>query len=226
MAPRPPSLDLSGLRFGRLIATERVRTAKGRTGYTCVCDCGVQTVVGHAALANGKRRSCGCGKRDTAIALCKANKTHGHSSSNSGRPTPTFTAWVNMIQRCENPKHNSFDRYGGRGIKVCARWKSFEAFLEDIGEKPPGLEIDREDNNGDYAPGNCRWVTRVENANNREANRALTLKGRTQNIKQWAAELGCSHQVIGYRLRNGWSVEEALTRSVIHGNNGWDRGSR
>jgi hypothetical protein len=78
-----------------------------------------------------------------------------------------YAAWKNMRRRCSDPTHENYQRYGGRGIKVCARWESFENFLADMGERPEGKEIDRKDNNGNYEPGNCRWVTHAENVRNR-----------------------------------------------------------
>jgi hypothetical protein len=90
-----------------------------------------------------------------------SNETHGLSG------TPIYQAWATMIQRCENPKANQFKDYGGRGIKVCVRWHDFALFFQDMGPRPPGLTLDRIDNDGDYAPGNCRWSTRKEQMANR-----------------------------------------------------------
>lgn len=163
------------------------------------------------------------------LSLSERNRlraTHNHSRSNDGRPTKTFTAWVNMIQRCYNESHKSFHRYGGRGIKVCERWKdSFENFLEDMGESPDGLQLDRKDVDGDYEPDNCRWVTPKVNANNRGNNTLIEHDGRTQTVSEWAREIGISKQALLYRLNNGWSVSEALSMKLGHGN-GWARGSR
>ena len=101
----------------------------------------------------------------------------------------------------------------------------FANFLADMGEKPAKHELDRIDNNKGYDPTNCRWVETKINANNRENNHSITFRGKAQNIKQWAADLKCSHSALGYRLRSGWSVEEAFTTPFNHGN-AWKRGTR
>lgn len=126
-----------------------------------------------------------------------------------------YRIWCAMIQRCKNPKLPHYGRYGGRGIAVCERWaNSFEAFLEDMGMPPSGThQIDREDNDRGYEPGNCRWVTPTEQARNKGSNHALEHDGRRLTVAEWAEETKIHVQTILHRLRAGWSVERTLTES-------------
>ncbi len=116
-----------------------------------------------------------------------------------------------MHHRCNNPKDERFDRYGGRGIKVCKRWNSVHLFFEDMGHPPEGKTLGRKNNDGDYEPANCRWETQEQQNNNTCRSRCVTWQGRTQTIKSWAEELDLEPRRISERLRRGWSVERALT---------------
>ena len=122
-----------------------------------------------------------------------------------------YSAWVMMRSRCRNPNMREYPRYGGRGVKVCERWESFEAFLADMGAAPSPLHtLDRIDNDKDYCPDNCRWATRKEQARNRYVSRILECGGERRCLCDWAEHLGIPHQTIWHRLRRGWSVERAL----------------
>ncbi len=144
-----------GDKFGLWTVLKEVDAEEKRKHYEVQCECGFIRVLKGIRLRFGDSigcRSCGSAK-------------HGLVHSK------TYSTWECMIQRCTNPNQTKFKDYGGRGIKVCDRWLKFENFLEDMGQRPVGLEIDRINNNGNYEPGNCRWVTRKENLNNTRINK-------------------------------------------------------
>lgn len=136
---------------------------------------------------------------------------HGHWVGN--KASKTYEAWRSMKKRCGVSKNASFESYGARGISVCDRWiNSFENFLEDMGEAPSGTSLDRyPDNDGNYQPGNCRWATPKQQAENRRNNHKLSFAGREQTIAAWAEETGLSDTAIHTRLQRGWSISDALT---------------
>jgi hypothetical protein len=206
-------IDLTGRRFGRLVVTALTGERRGANltrVWLCQCDCGREVRVRGDCLRRGTTTSCGCyhSERLRADPL-----THGHAKQ-AGRPSPEYVAWQSMKARCANPNHDAYPWYGGRGIKVCARWlNNFEAFLADMGRKPGrGYELDRHpDPDGDYEPGNVRWATKKTQCRNRSNNVMLTHAGRTMCATDWAAEAGLTFATIRKRLRRGWSVERALT---------------
>lgn len=122
-----------------------------------------------------------------------------------------------MGLRCYDRKCKAYRNYGGRGIKVCDRWRrSFAAFLADMGPRPTGMTLDRYPNNdGDYEPGNCRWATPAQQAENTRQLRRLTHNGLTHSLSWWSRHLGVSRQTLHKRLLDGWSVERALTTPLV-----------
>lgn len=136
------------------------------------------------------------------------NHIHGHRRP---KRSPTYISWQSIWPRCNDPNHCAYSDYGGRGIKVCDRWQYFTNFLEDMGERPEGKQLDREDNDGDYTPDNCRWITAKKNCRNRRNNRLITANGKTQCIAAWSEETGIEYNTIYARVkRYGWSEEKAV----------------
>jgi hypothetical protein len=120
-----------------------------------------------------------------------------------------------MRQRCENPNNDRFAAYGGRGIRVCERWQTFENFFSDMGARPAGTSIDRyPDKNGNYEPGNCRWASPREQQNNRRVNHLITWQGETLTVTEMARKLGINKGTFLARVRRGWTVERAILQSV------------
>jgi hypothetical protein len=119
-----------------------------------------------------------------------------------------------MLDRCRNPNHVKYARYGGRGIKVCRRWWKFENFYADMGDPPPGTSLGRIDNDGDYCPENCRWETPQQQGRNTISNRVLTVNGVSKLVIEWAEEMNVNPVTLYMRLHRGWSDEDTVLRPV------------
>lgn len=188
-------------------AAFRTRRAGSRTDWqvVAVCDCGTVDVYYLRNLMTGMTTSCGCVQKERTS---QASKTHGM------RKDPLYAIWNMMRARCRNPRNLAYARYGGRGIKVCQRWQTFENFFEDMGQRPsPQHSIDRIDNNGDYCPENCRWATRSEQGQNKRNNVLLTINGVTKHYKQWADEYNLAYCTVERRIYKGWSPEDCIKPS-------------
>ena len=125
--------------------------------------------------------------------------------------TPEYHSWQSMKQRCSNPKHCRYESHGKRGIKVCPQWwDNFEQFYADMGERPAGKSLDREDNDGNYEPNNCRWVTPIEQASNMRSTKMHTLNGITDTQAGWARRAVITPALLSKRLSRGWTIEQAV----------------
>lgn len=162
-------------------------------------------------MVKGISKSCGC--KSVACTIAR-NTTHGMCG------TSEYGTWQQMVNRCTNPKAINWKDYGGRGIKVCDRWRfgedgngGFECFFEDMGLKPsPELTLHRVKNDGNYKPTNCIWATWIVQVNESRHNNMLTWKGRTQSLSNWAREVNLSRSALSNRINKGkWPVEKALT---------------
>lgn len=210
--------NLTGLRFGKLA----VLAYAGRHTYghlwRCVCDCGAtKTVSGHL-MSDGKTKSCGC------LRAAGSRLRHGHNRV--GKRTSEYRSWLAMRSRCTRKKDTHYAEYGGRGIKVCKRWRSFDSFLADMGLKPnPKHTIERIAHSGHYSPSNCRWANRQEQSENKSNNRKLTFRGETMSVTAWERRLGYRRSTIQGRLARGWSVESALTTPGAYRNQTFSRHS-
>jgi len=208
----PVSIQV-GTVFGRwtTITPVWIDEAAGRAMVRCRCSCQLgteKTVRASRLLYGGHSLSCGCLARE----LSHSRKTHGHWTGNHA--TKTYTVWVAMKARCRCPTSHNYPRYGARGISVCSQWDDFAAFLADMGEAPPGMSLERIDNDGNYEPANCRWASPLEQGRNRSTNRPLTLNGTTLCLIEWAEQLGINAATIAMRKTKGWSDERALTTPV------------
>lgn len=146
--------------------------------------------------------------------MAKCHLSHGHTVGN--KMSRTYNSWVSMRRRCRDPNHHHFHLYGGRGIKVCPEWESFEVFLRDMGERPAGTTIDRQDTEGGYSAANCRWATPKQQINNTRVNVSITIDGVTQSLMMWVDhfEGAVPYQSVWQRLKRGWEPIRALTEPV------------
>lgn len=197
--------NITGRVFGRLTVIKLLeqRDKFKKRCWECLCCCGNTINVSTHALIGGNTKSCGCYKIDTI-------KHHGLCK------TRVYRIWSGMWERCTNKYLPNYDRYGGRGITVCDRWKSFENFFEDMGHPPDGFSIDRINNDDGYYKENCRWATRKQQLRNTCRNNMITFRGETKCITDWASETGIEIYAISWRIKRGWSIEDALTRPVKH----------
>lgn len=182
----------------------------GSCSYWMECECGTEYTAWAESLKKGTGRWC---KECRRKRISEARTTHGK------RYTRKYMFWSSMKARCNpDPNQQNYGLYAGRGISMCQRWmESFDNFDADMPDPPnDALSIDRIDNNGNYEPGNCRWATKMEQANNRRTNVLITFNGKTQTISQWSRELPLDKTTIRKRLLKGWPIEKVLSTQKFH----------
>lgn len=200
---------------GKVFSRLTVLSHNGRK-CVCLCSCGVQKEMLVYNVKSGNTRSCGCLQREV---VGKLTKTHGYTCG--GATNKLYSAWLNMKARCYGGLWINRS-YAQAGIKVCDRWihgeggvGPFECFVSDVGN--PDIDdhtLERIDNTGDYRPGNTRWATRKEQANNTRRNVWLTLDGHTRTVAQWAELLGVKSGALHTRIKLGWQTRDILTKPV------------
>lgn len=126
----------------------------------------------------------------------------------------TYQSWLCMRRRCNDAGHQHFEHYGERGISICDRWSDYDNFFVDMGPRPEGLTLERDDNSKGYSPENCRWATHVEQCSNRRSNVVITWQGQTKTLKQWAEILGFPYKTMWARKKAGWSTERLLSEGL------------
>lgn len=203
-------IDITEKRYGRLTVKRLIgKTSYRDTLWECECDCGNKVVVKKGNLLSGNTKSCGC--------LREENITK-HGGCNSR----LYRVWQAMKHRCLNPKDAEYHNYGGRGITVCNEWLDFQNFYDwainngFVEESPKHKNtIDRIDVNGNYEPGNCRFVDMKMQSNNTRRNRYITFNENTLTISQWAEKLGINRRTLEARIDDyHWNVEKALTTPI------------
>lgn len=198
-------LNIVGEKFNKLtvLAEFYERTKTGKVQFICLCECGNKIVTVGSKLVNGHTKSCNCLQKEAVLNTGFSNRTHNKSK------TRIYKIWSSMKARCYNPSYESFERYGGRGIIVCDRWKNnFEDFLIDMGYGEKGLSIDRINNDGNYEPNNCKWSTRLEQENNKSTNRHIFYFGQKYTVSQLSRHLNLPYPTVHQWLRKDYSQEK------------------
>jgi hypothetical protein len=204
--------DLTGQKFNRLtVITDSGKRLYGIALWLCKCECGKETTVRSDHLRSGATKSCGCLHREVSSERCKNKATHEMVN------IPEYGVWDAMIQRCTNPNNSAYHNYGGRGITVCDDWlNSFLNWFTYMGPRPSDdHSIDRyPDNDGNYEPGNCRWATREEQANNRRNNIFFNYNGKDYTAVQISEQFNINIGTFKGRINNRWSVKDAIETPV------------
>lgn len=195
--------DLRDQKFGRLTVIGKGEPRKGRSTWLCACECGTHVVIEHTNLNRTHTKSCGCWKREQQT-------RHGMHDS------PEYHTWESMWYRCTNPNAKFWHIYGGKGVRVCDRWRDFPSFYDDMGPRPTlQHSIERVRSSGNYEPGNCKWATPTEQSNNTSRNIYIEHQGETLTTAQWARKLNLNVNTLRNRIKRGWTLDRALVKPAI-----------
>lgn len=182
------------------------RNSRRRALWLCNCSCGRSTIVAGVLLRNGETKSCGCLR--STVSRAKALQ---HGATQERSMTVEYRCWLSMRSRCLNPRHKDWLRYGGVGITIASRWDSFKLFLDDLGPRPSlAHSLDRIDGSRGYEPGNVRWATKKEQAQNSANAHFIEWDGKKMTVGDWARHLGMPASTLSARLQRGWPIERAL----------------
>lgn len=198
----------AGDRFGRLVVVNGTNCSTTKhPKYLCLCDCGATKEIRKGGLFRGDTSSCGCFRIESATRNSTKHGKHG---------LPEYKVWKSMNDRIANPNNKHWNRYGGRGISICDRWRDFDNFITDMGQRPtPKHQIDRINNDGNYEPSNCRWVTKTENMRNTSLCVEFKYKGQSKTLGEWSEIYGLNRMTLYNRVnRLGWDIEKALTKKT------------
>ena len=201
------AIDLTGQVFGLLTAVRREGRIRRFAAWLCRCTCGIEVVVSSDHLRGGRRKACARNGHYWAGAKYPPGFLKKYRSE--------YLSWEHMHERCRYTRHKNWKNYGARGITVCERWKDFNLFVADLGRKPtPAHTIERNDVNGNYEPSNCRWATRKEQSRNLRRSVYVEVEGVKVLLIEVTEKLGLDRSSVYGRLKNGWSLEEALSIPV------------
>lgn len=206
--------DLSGMKFGRLLVISEAPETKSKSGaiihnWNCICTCGNNCIKNSGNLLHGDTKSCGCLHSEMVAKRNRENARHGDSKSR------LYKIWSGMKNRCYCKSHHEFQNYGGRGISVCDEWMNYANFKKwaissgYVDDK--NCTLDRENNDLNYCPDNCRWASGTVQSNNRRNNVHITFNGIDHTLAEWSKIVGIKQDTISYRIKHGWSIEKALT---------------
>lgn len=201
------TIDITGVRYGRLVAQKRIGSRGGHALWLCKCDCGKEAEKTLGKLRFGWTTKCGH--------RCELSVRHGYAKRD--KYYPTYMVWANMKSRCGNPLNPEYKNYGGRGITFCDRWKLFDNFLEDMGDKPANTSIDRIDNDGNYEPHNCRWATLDQQLMNRRNSIYITMGDKKYSLKELAIKHGIAYNTALIRYNKGYPNDKIFTKENLRG---------